>query len=140
MDIINQFLILCRKFIVRPYVCLWDWKRCAQGLMLISTTSSSHPFSSESALLSRLQLGEDNENGLCAVHIYEKTYSDSCRIHKDVFNLSTLSPSTMDEKLVLDEASPIILQCNSVMFPLFGKVCPLNFQLRFLNDTVLHIF
>jgi len=106
----------------RQIVCLWDWKRCARGLTLISSTSLENPLSRRNAArLSLLHLGKDSINGLSAVHIFEKVWKGVRRLQKVVFDLGTLSPPYVESSLGVDQPSAIIMQHDSVTFPAVSK-------------------
>ncbi len=124
----NLFSFTHRRLKSRPFVCLWDWKRSARGLTLISSTPLEKRLSIKStAYLSLLHLGNDNINGLSAVHILEKVWNGVRQLRKIVFNLGTLSPPYVESSLGVDQPSAIILQHDSITFPAFGKVSQLCF-------------
>ncbi|KAL7473397.1 hypothetical protein ACHAXS_013849 [Conticribra weissflogii] len=111
-----------RRLKSRPFVCLWDWKRCARGLTLISSTPLEKKLSlKNTAYLSLLHLGNDNINGLSAVQILEKVWNGVRQLRKIVFNLGTLSPPYVESSLGVDQPAAIILQHDSITFPAFGK-------------------
>ena len=117
--------------IVRPFSLIWDWKRNVPGLTLASS-APYHLYHQRDAamftvpsLFSWFQLGEDDEHGLCAVHVYEHTASRAIRrARKNVFSLSSLSPlNRFDEgSLSLNEPSAVLLHRDSVTFPFITRV------------------
>ena len=108
---------------IRPACISWDWKRNAQGFTLVSDVAlSSVNYQLSNAALpsifSRFLISDG-----CAIHLYEKRYSQGKRLHKDIYNLSTLSPphSLSSRNTRLDEVSPIMLSGDTITFPLVSR-------------------
>ena len=127
---------------VRPFCLIWDWKRNAPGLTL--ATCESYPLYQHDvdagthnmhSLYSWFQLGDDENDGLCAIHVYEHTLCrKNRRAVKNIFSLSTLSPQnrcSTEGCLSVNEPSAVLLHSDSVTFPLLGRVR------RFCLSTVL---
>lgn len=135
---INSQVVTCStdsSMKVRPFCLIWDWKRNVPGLTLASSTSYcvyNHRQDVDAdiltapSLFSWFQLGEDNDYGLCAVHVYEQTFSRKRRrACKHIFTLSTLSPLNRfaaEGRLVLNEPSAILLHRDSITFPILDRV------------------
>ena len=118
---------------VRPFCLIWDWKRNAPGLTL--ATCESYPFYQHDvdadthnmhSLYSWFQLGDDENDGLCAIHVYEHILCrKNRRAVKNIFSLSTLSPKnrcSTEGCLSVNEPSAVLLHSDSVTFPLLGRV------------------
>ena len=111
---------------VRPFALSWDWKRNAQGLTLISdvTLSSRRGLSQLNAasmpsIFSQFLVSND-----CAIHFYEKAYDQRKRLHKDIYNLSTLSPSSVSHRgpnVRLCEVSAVMLRGDMIAYPLMTQ-------------------
>ena len=114
------------KLRIRPFCISWDWKRNAQGLTLISDAS----------LLSEEWHAQPNGAGMqsifshflvshdCAIHFYEKRHAQRKRLHKDIYNLSTLSPSHVSRRgsnVRLCEVSPLMLGGDVITYPLMSQ-------------------
>ena len=108
------------KLRVRPFCISWDWKRNAQGLTLISDVSLlSSEGRSMPSILSHFLVSND-----CAVHFYEKRHAQRKRLHKDIYNLSTLSPSSVYHRgsnVRLCEVSPLLLGGDVITYPLMSQ-------------------
>lgn len=118
---------------VRPFCLIWDWKRNAPGLTL--ATCESYPLYQHDvdadaytmhSLYSWFQLGDDENDGLCAIHVYEHILCrKNRRAVKNIFSLSTLSPKnrcSTEGCLNVNEPSAVLLHSDSVTFPLLGRV------------------
>lgn len=111
---------------VRPFCITWDWKRNAQGLTLICdmTLSSRRGHSQLNAasmpsIFSQFLVSND-----CAIHFYEKAYAQRKRLHKDIYNLSTLSPSSVSHRgsnVRLCEVSALMLRGDVITYPLLTQ-------------------
>lgn len=125
----NGVSILC----IRPICFIWDWKRNVPGLML--ACSDSHVFyvqqdnsdiCSVPSIYSWFQLGNDDEYGPCAVHVYEQTLrKDMRRACKSIFCLSTLSPPHVRDpegSLSVHEPSASLLHRDSITYPRICRV------------------
>lgn len=114
------------KVKVRPFCISWDWKRNAQGLTLISdvTLSSRRGHSQLNAasmpsIFSQFLVSND-----CVIHFYEKAYTQRKRLHKDIYNLSTLSPSSVSDRgsnVRLCEVSALMLRGDVITYPLLTQ-------------------
>ncbi len=114
------------KLRVRPVCISWDWKRNAQGLTLISDVSilsgeghAQHDAASASSIFSQFLVSND-----CAVHFYERSHAQRKRLHKDIYNLSTLSPSSVSDRgsdVRLCEVSPLMLGGDVITYPLMSQ-------------------
>ena len=114
------------KLRVRPFCISWDWKRNAQGLTLISDVSllsgEGHVetrAASTPSIFSQFLVSND-----CAVHFYEKRHAQRKRLHKDIYNLSTLSPSYVCHRgsnVRLCEVSPLMLGGDVITYPLMSQ-------------------
>ena len=138
---------------VRPFCLVWDWKRNIPGLTFASSKAyhlyNQHDGESEmkgiSSLFSWFQLGDDENDGLCAMHVHEQDASGIARhIRKNIFSLSTLSPLNRFAEegiLSLNEPSAILLNRDSVTFPFLGRVsCNVNYVLVINCLMILLIF
>jgi hypothetical protein len=110
---------------MRPFCMAWDWKRNAQGLTLTADTTHSsrkgHKDRCIPSIFSQFLVSKD-----CAIHFYEKAYAQKKRLHKDIYNLGTLSPSSVSGEgltvLRLCEASPLMLRGDVITYPLVESV------------------
>ncbi|KAL7542795.1 hypothetical protein ACHAXR_012401 [Thalassiosira sp. AJA248-18] len=131
---INSQVVACTPALTvgikaRPFCLIWDWKRNVPGLTLASSISYCNQKDVDSNLnkipFSWFQLGEDDDHGLCAVHVYEQKLSGKRRrVGKNIFSLATLSPLNRfaaDGSLSLNEPSAILLHRDSVNFPFLGR-------------------
>lgn len=114
------------KLRVRPICISWDWKRNAQGLTLISDMpilsgeGQAQPMSASApSVLSQFLVSYD-----CAIHFYEKRHAQRKRLHKDIYNLRTLSPSSVSDRrsnVRLCEVSPLLLGGDMITYPLISQ-------------------
>ena len=114
------------KLRVRPICISWDWKRNAQGLTLISDmpilSGEGHAqpdAASASSIFSQFLVSND-----CAVHFYEKRHAQRKRLYKDIYNLNTLSPSSVSDRgsnVRLCEVSPLLLGGDVITYPLISQ-------------------
>jgi hypothetical protein len=118
---------------VRPFCLIWDWKRNVPGLTLASCESyrlCQHDDDTDTysmhSLYSWFQLGDDEYNGLCALHVYEHILCGKIRrAVKKIFSLSTLSPQnrfSTEGYLSVNETSAVLLSSDSVTYPVLGRV------------------
>lgn len=119
---------------VRPFCLVWDWKRNVPGFTLAGSKSfclfaredAGAAVPTATSVYSWFHLGEDDDYGLCAVHVYGQTVCRKrCRASKDVFSLSYLSPLNrfaVEGGLSVNEPSAVMLHRDSVTFPSLGRV------------------
>ena len=119
---------------VRPFCLIWDWKRNVPGFTLVSSKpyriyrqlETDTDMCSMPSLFSRFHLGEDEDLGVCGVHLYEQALFERGRCTlKDTFCVSTLSPSngsSAKESLRVVEPSALLLHRDAVTFPSLGRV------------------
>lgn len=114
------------KLKVRPICISWDWKRNAQGLTLISDMPillgeghAQPDAAGASSIFSQFLVSND-----CAVHYHEKRHAQRKLLHKDIYNLSTLSPSSVSGRgsnVRLCEVSPLMLGGDVITYPLISQ-------------------
>lgn len=134
---------------VRPFCLIWDWKRNVPGLTLASCESyrlhqhvdaDTHHIHS---LYSWFQVGDDENNGLCAVHVYEHILCRKIRrAVKNIFSLSTLSPQNRcntEGCLSVNEPSALLLHSDSVTFPFLSRVRKVAFIRLWCSDISIMI-
>ena len=117
---------------VRPFCLIWDWKRNVPGLTLASSKSyclyqQQNNAQRVTPIFSWFQLGEDENNGFCAIHVHEQVLpaGKKHRAKKNIYSLSTLSPLNVSalegHHLSVVEPSVLLLHQDSVTFPVLSK-------------------